>query len=108
MVPYQEQRKATRCVYDTVTDDVEQKYTVVVPYQEQRKATRCVYDTVTDNVEQKYTVVVPYQEERTSSRTVYDTVQDKQTRSVCVDRGQWVCESVPDPANPACLRNVQR
>ena len=37
-----------------MTDNVEQKYSVMVPYQEDRKATRCVYDTVTDNVEQKY------------------------------------------------------
>src|SRR5262245_21670876 len=40
-----EQRQRTISVCRPVTEDTEQTHTVMVPYQEERKATRCVYDT---------------------------------------------------------------
>ncbi len=60
MVPIRASCKATRCVYDRVAKNVEQKYCVLVAHPEQRTGTRCVCDMVTKNVEQQYCVTVPY------------------------------------------------
>src|SRR5690606_40733731 len=65
-------RTATRTVCDTVWEDREQTYTVMVPSTETRTATRTVCDTVWEDREETYTVMVPSTETRTATRTVRD------------------------------------
>ena len=95
MVPYTETRKGTRCVVTPVTRNVEQQYTVMVPYTETRTGTRCITTPVTRNVEQTYTVNVPYTEQRTGTRTVWECVPVVQTRTICEDRGHWEQRCIP-------------
>jgi hypothetical protein len=51
-----EQREQKYTVCRPVYEQQDQTYTVMVPQQESRTATCTVYETVTDNVEQQYSV----------------------------------------------------